>query len=118
MSNAERRSMRNTSTSVYEPGKKYSKTVNEYLGVLDEDARKIIPKKNRYGAQKILNDDTLTGRRFGGSYLLLDIVERIGLREDLFRSFGPDVERISPAPSRRHCWDSRSRPQRTRWTAA
>jgi hypothetical protein len=83
-----------TSTSVYEPGKKYPKTVNEYLGILDEETGKIIPKKNRSAGQKILDDDTLTGRRFGGSYLLLDIAERIGLREDLFRSFGPDGERV------------------------
>ena len=83
-----------TSTSVYEPGKKYPKTVNEYLGVLDEETGKIVPKKNRHNADKLLDDDTLAGRRFGGSYLLLGIAERIGLREDLFRSFGPDGERI------------------------
>jgi hypothetical protein len=41
-----------------------------------------------------LDDDSLTGRHFGGSYALLDISERIGLRGDLFRSFGPDGDRI------------------------
>jgi len=83
-----------TSTSVYKPGSKYPKTVNEYLGVLDEETGKIIPKKNRVSDEKILDDDTLTGRRFGGSYALLDVAERIGLREDLFRSFGTDGDRI------------------------
>lgn len=83
-----------TSTSVYDPGSKYPKTVNEYLGVLDEATGKIIPKKNRMSADKILDDATLTGRRFGGSYVLLDVAERIGLREDLFRSYGPAGDRI------------------------
>lgn len=83
-----------TSTSVYEPGSKYPKTVNEYLGVLDESTGKVIPKKSRSSADNLLDDDSLTGRRFGGSYLLLDIAEQIGLREDLFVSFGLEGERV------------------------
>ncbi len=47
-----------TSISFYEPGKRYPKTVNEYLYVLDKEIRKIIPKKNRGSSQKILDDDT------------------------------------------------------------
>ena len=83
-----------TSTTVYEPGSEYPKTVNECLGVLDGVTGKIIPKKNRMSADKILDDATPTGRRFGGSYVLLDVAERIELREDLFRSYGPAGDRI------------------------
>ena len=43
-----------TSTSVYEPGSKYPKTVNEYLGILDENTGKIIPKKKRSKKSLIL----------------------------------------------------------------
>ena len=69
-----------TSTSVYEPGSKYPKTVNEYLGVLDEDTGKIIPKKNRAADEKSLNGDGISGKRLGGSWFLLNLAERIGLR--------------------------------------
>ena len=75
------------STSVYRPGSRYPKTVNEYIGVLDEETGKIIPKKNRIAADESLDDDSLLGKRLGGSWFLLKLAEKIGLREDLFRSF-------------------------------
>jgi len=82
------------STSVYEPGSKYPKTVNEYIGILDEESGKIIPKKNRVRADSFLSDEDITGKRFGGSHMLKSISERIGLREDLFYCFGPEGDRI------------------------
>lgn len=92
------------SASVYQPGGKYPNAVNECLGVLDEETGKIIPKKNGGSADKILDDDSLIGRRSGGSYVLLNIAERIGLRGDLFGSYGPAGEQalacaVSQAPS-------------------
>lgn len=83
-----------TSTSVYEPGSKYPKTVNEYLGVLDEDTGKIIPKKNRAVDEKSLDGDGISGKRLGGSWFLLNLAERIGLREDLFGSFGAEGDTV------------------------
>lgn len=82
------------STSVYEPGSKYPKTVNEYIGVLDEGTGKIIPKKNRATADKFLDDDSLAGKRLGGSWFLLRLAEKIGLRDDLFRSFADTGDQI------------------------
>lgn len=105
-----------TGTSVYQPGGKCPKTVNEYLGVLDEEAGKIIPKKNRGSTDKILDDDSLIGRRSGGSYVLLSIAERIGLCEDLFRHT-PQRSRSSPVPSRRRLLEVCYHPPRTRSTA-
>lgn len=82
------------STSIYVPGSKYPKTVNEYLGVLDETSGKIIPKKNRVSADNFLESDDLMGKRFGGAHLLKSISERIGLREDLFWCFGSEGDKI------------------------
>ena len=79
-----------TSTSVYEPGSKYPKTVNEYLGVLDENTGKIIPKKKRAAGDNLFESDSISGKRLGGSWFLLNLAEQIGLREDLFRSFGAE----------------------------
>jgi transposase len=83
-----------TSTSVYQPGNKYPKTVNEYLGVLDESTGKIIPKKKMVPNEKLSGGDDLKGRRFGGSYLIMNVAEDIGLREDLFGSFGLEGDKI------------------------
>jgi transposase len=82
------------STSVYQPGSRYPKTVNEYLGVLDEETGKIIPKKNRASSDNSIDSDTISGKRLGGSWFLLDLAERIGLREDLFRSYGLEGDPI------------------------
>ena len=82
------------STSVYQPGSKYPKTVNEYLGVLDEETGKIIPKKNRASSDNFFDSETVLGKRLGGSWLLLNLAERIGLREDLFRSYGLEGDPI------------------------
>ena len=82
------------STSRYEPGKKYPVTVNEYLGVLNEETGEIIPKKSRMPQSNLFEMKELRCRRFGGSYALLNVAESISLREDLFYSFGPDGERL------------------------
>lgn len=83
-----------TSTSVYEPGSKYPKTVNEYLGVLDEDTGKIIPKKKGSADENSFDSDSISGKRLGGSWFLLNLAEQIGLREDLFRSFGAEGDTV------------------------
>ncbi len=82
------------STSKYEPGKKYPVTVNEYIGVLNEETGEIIPKKSRMTQPNLFEMKELCCRRFGGSYALLNVAENISLREDLFYSFGPDGERL------------------------
>ena len=83
---------------MYQPGSKYPKTVNEYLGVLDEETGKIIPKKNRASGDDFFDSETVSGKRLGGSWLLLNLAERIGLREDLFRSYGLEGTPYWPAP--------------------
>lgn len=60
---------------------------------MDEATGKIIPKKGRpLGVSSF--DDTLRARHFGGSYALVKLAESIGLRDDLFDSFGADGDRL------------------------
>jgi len=80
------------STSRYEPGKKYPVTVNEYVGRVDEATGEIIPKKER--VRTALDHENMRMLRFGGSYVLLEMAEKMGLRDDLIASFGPDGEKL------------------------
>ena len=82
------------STSKYEPGKRYPVTVNEYLGRVDETTGEVIPKKNRPSAANSIDPVDLKTKRFGGSYVLLDLATSMGLRDDLFESFGMDGDRL------------------------
>jgi hypothetical protein len=79
------------STSRYCPDRKGPVAVNEYIGRVDETTGNIIPKKTR---PESINIDKIKALRFGGSYALLGLAEVIGLRDDLFRAFGPDGERV------------------------
>lgn len=69
--------------------------MTEYLGRVDEATGKIIPKKTRSSAAEF--EDALRARRFGGSYALIKIAKSIGLRDDLFDSFGADGDRLLAA---------------------
>jgi len=81
------------STSRYDPEKKYPVTVNEYIGRVDETTGNIIPKKERSRTSDF-NPENMRILRFGGSYALLKMAEKMGLREDLNKSFGPDGDRL------------------------
>jgi len=82
------------STSKYEPDQKYPVTVNEYLGRVDEMTGEVIPKKNRSSIESFMNPADLKTKRFGGSYVLLDLATSMRLRDDLFESFGMDGDRL------------------------
>jgi len=82
------------STSRYEPGTKYPVTVNEYLGRVDMETGRIIPKKNRTVGASFIDEAALRSRRFGGSYALVGLAEGIGLRDDLYDAFGADGDRL------------------------
>ena len=89
------------STSRYEPGKKYPVTVNEYIGRVDERTGNVIPKKSRAVDKSFIDESALRSCRFGGSYALIKLAENIGLRDDLFDSFGADGDRLLAVASTR-----------------
>jgi len=82
------------SSSVYEPGSKYPRTVNEYIGRIDEETGKIIPKKTKAVEPKLSDWAGLKAKRHGASHALFEIAKECGLREDLFNSYGGDGERV------------------------
>jgi transposase len=82
------------STSVYDPRKKYPVSVSEYIGRVDETTGEIIPKKTKIESTDF---EKMKMAKFGGSYTLLELAEKIGLRDDLFSSFGMDGEKLLAA---------------------
>ncbi len=82
-------------TSVMENGKK--KTVSKYLGRVDPVTNKLlekIPEKSKESRQKISEQRSIKVLKdicvadFGGTYFLDSIQRRLGLGEDLNKSFG------------------------------
>ena len=82
------------STSVYDAGTKRKKTVTTYIGRLDPETGKIISKKERSPSKEFIDPDKMRALKFGGSYALLGLAENIGLRDDVFSSFGSDSEKV------------------------
>jgi len=82
------------STSKYVKGQKYPKTVNEYVGILNEDTGEIIPKRKKLTSVTDIESDNLRCKKYGAAYLLKEIAENNGLREDLFDVFGSDGDII------------------------
>jgi len=82
------------STSVYDASTKKKKTVSVYIGRLDPETGKMISKKERSSGKDIIDQEKMRALRFGGSYALLGLSENIGLRDDLFCSFGIDGEKV------------------------
>jgi hypothetical protein len=54
-------------TSLHQPDGKYLRTVNEYLGALDEETGIIIPKKSKAETDRFLDDDCRSGKGLDGS---------------------------------------------------
>lgn len=82
-------------TSVMEDGKK--KTQSKYLGRVDPETHKLlekIPEKSKANRQKIAEQRSIEVLKdirvadFGGAYLLDRIQRRMGMGEDLNKSFG------------------------------
>ena len=82
------------STSVYDAGTKGKRTVTTYIGRYDPETGKIISKKERSTGKDLIDPEKMRALKFGGSYALLGVAENIGLRDDVFSSFGPDGEKI------------------------
>ena len=81
-----------TCTSKRVPGKTNPVSKRSYLGVVDPETGRIIPKKGSEGSW--LNIMTSRIKNHGDVAIVLYLAERLTIREDLRKVFGEDADRL------------------------
>jgi len=89
------------STSEYEPGKNggrgSKKTVTNYIGSIDPETGELKLKKSRSSGEVSLDSEELKCKSLGSSWALKGLAEACGLREDLFKAYGNEGDRMLTA---------------------